>query len=309
MMLVIYGPTVTGKTDLALHLAQKFNGELISADSRQVYKGLDIGTGKVSFESKISKHDKYWLVDGIKIHGFDLANPGQNFTAADFIKFASTKIKQIVKRQKLPIVVGGTGFYIKALIDGIESLGIGRDQKLREKLQKLSVNKLFNQLTKLNKDRAKQMNESDRANPRRLIRAIEIALSKQKATNTYNLKSKTYNLICLSAPNDYLYRRANIWLEKRLKMGLIDEVKQLLDKRIDPIWLDDLGLEYRWISRLCLGKITKEETVSQLIGDIHKFIRRQKTWFKKFEDARIIDISKKSYQVKIDKIISDCTIR
>jgi len=129
MMLAIYGPTVTGKTNLAIKLAHKFNGELISADSRQVYKRLNIGTGKVSFESKIEKHDKYWVVDGVKINGFDSVKPGEQFTAADFVKFANNSIIKIIKLNKLPIIVGGTGFYIKALIEGIDTLGIPANKK------------------------------------------------------------------------------------------------------------------------------------------------------------------------------------
>src|SRR3990167_10582331 len=123
-VLIIYGPTQTGKTDLALQLAKKYNGELISADSRQVYKGLDIGSGKVGFSDVISKHHGYWTVNGVRINGFDLADPGQQFSAADFLKLANSSISRITKLKKLPIIVGGTGFYIKALLDGIGSIGI-----------------------------------------------------------------------------------------------------------------------------------------------------------------------------------------
>src|SRR3989344_4979412 len=125
--LIIYGPTATGKTDLALNLAKKFNGELISTDSRQVYKGLDIGTGKVSFGSKVEKHQGFWVVNGIKIHGFDLVNPDEQFTAADFLKSAVTSVIQITEEKKLPIMVGGSGFYIKTLINGLGSIGIPAD--------------------------------------------------------------------------------------------------------------------------------------------------------------------------------------
>src|SRR3990167_9401127 len=103
--LIIYGPTTTGKTALAIDLAKKYNGEIISADSRQVYKGLDIGTGKVSFDSKVEKHKGFWIVDGVKIHGFDLVNPGQRFSVADFLKFASDTMIQIIKSKKIPIIV------------------------------------------------------------------------------------------------------------------------------------------------------------------------------------------------------------
>src|SRR3990167_9320850 len=143
MTLVIYGPTVTGKTDLAISLAKKYNGELISADSRQVYKGLDIGTGKVSPYSKVKKCDSYWLVDSIKIHGFDLLKPGEQFTAHDFNHFATSTMYRINKSKKLPIIVGGTGFYIKSLLEGIGSAGIPANKQLRRKLEKMTVQGLF----------------------------------------------------------------------------------------------------------------------------------------------------------------------
>ncbi|OGD85700.1 tRNA (adenosine(37)-N6)-dimethylallyltransferase MiaA [Candidatus Curtissbacteria bacterium RBG_13_35_7] len=317
---IIYGPTVTGKTDLALHLAKKFNGELISADSRQVYKGLDIGSGKLSIEqlndSTIKRLSNIWIVDGIKIHGFDLVSPGIQFTVADFVKFANTAMIQIINRNKQPIIVGGTAFYIKSILDGIDTLGIPKDLKLRKKLEKLSVQDLYRKLLKVDINRAQKMNESDRANPRRLIRAIEITIynkkqeirNKKQAATIYNLKPKTYNLICLSAPNPYLYKRADYWLEERLKKGLIEEVKRLLDKKVDSIWLNNLGLEYRWITRFCLGNISQQQATDRLKGDIHNLIRKQKTWFTKFEKKRIFDISKKNWQEGIEKILQDCTI-
>src|SRR3989344_7351927 len=146
IMLVIYGPTASGKTDLAIKLARKFNGEIISADSRQVYKGLDIGTGKVSFDSKVEKHKGFWIVDDVKVYGFDLVKAGEQFTAADFLTFASTTMIRIILANKLPIVVGGTGFYIKALIDGIGSIGVPPNSKLRRQLDILPVDQLYQKL-------------------------------------------------------------------------------------------------------------------------------------------------------------------
>lgn len=142
-VLVLYGPTVTGKTNLAIDLAKKFDGEIISADSRQIYKGLDIGTGKVDFKSDAIKHKGFWVANGIKINGFDIVNPGQNFTAADFIRFARKKISAIKENQKIPIVVGGTGFYLKSLFEGLDTIGIIGDSELRHKLERLSVSALL----------------------------------------------------------------------------------------------------------------------------------------------------------------------
>ncbi len=312
MMLAIYGPTVTGKTDLAISLAQKLNGELISADSRQVYRGLDIGTGKVGFNRQAEKYKEYWLVDDIKIRGFDLVEPGANFSVADFIQFANSSIVQITKSKKLPIIVGGTGFYIKALIDGIDSLGIPRNAKLRGKLEKLSIQELFKKLKSLNSQKALLMNESDRKNPRRLIRAIETAFYKKykatsinfKVNTNYQLPATNYLVICLTAPNGYLYDRADKWLKLRLDHGLVKEVKNLLQQQVSSDWLKSLGLEYRWITSYVLGEIKLDVAKERLRGDIHNFIRRQKTWFKKFKDIKLFDISTYNWQKKLEKRVN-----
>ena len=305
MMLVIYGPTQTGKTNLALQLARKFQGELISADSRQVYKGLDIGSGKVGISDVVSKHHGYWMVNGVRINGFDLTDPGQQFSAADFLEFAHTTMTQIIRAKKTPIVVGGTGFYIKALIDGISTIGYPRNEDLRQKLDRLPVDRLYRKLKRLDSKRAESMNESDQANPRRLIRAIEIALSNQKAKTThYQLPTTNYLIIGLTVPNEYLYKKADKWLNDRIDHGLIKEIKTLLETGVDSQWLENLGLEYRWITKYLLGENSYEESLIRLKGDIHSFIRRQKTWFKKFKGIRLFDISGKNYQAPIEKTVS-----
>ena len=298
---------------MAIDLAKKYNGELISADSRQVYRGLDIGTGKVDFKSKVTKHKGFWIVDGVKIHGFDLVKPGDFFTVVDFLKFTNTTMIQIIGVNKLPIVVGGTGFYIKALIDGIGSVGIEPDPELRARLEKLPVSNLYQKLLEVNQTRARSMNQSDRANPRRLIRAIEITIHKTSTSEEskptsevtgYSLPITSYLIVGLTAPNDFLYKRADKWLDTRLEHGLIDEVRRLLDQKVKPQWLDDLGLEYRWVSRYLKNKIDYNQMVEMLKGDIHSFIRRQKTWFNKFKSIKLYDISEPNRQAQLEKIVS-----
>lgn len=304
MMLAVFGPTATGKTDLAIKFAKKFNGELISADSRQIYKGLDVGTGKVSFTSKVEKHHGYWIVDDVKIHGFDLIEPGQDFTVANFLKFAQTSVIQITKLGKLPITVGGTGFYIKALLDGINTIGIPADIKLRRKLNKLPATNLYQKLFSLDQNRATKMNESDRKNPRRLIRAIEIASHKSPIRQySHPTIQPSYLLMGLAAPNQFLYERADKWLEKRLRKGLVEEVKNLINQKVSPSWLKNLGLEYRWLTRFVLGEIDYNYAVSRLKGDIHSYIRRQKTYFNQFQKIQFFDISKSNRKNELEKSV------
>lgn len=299
-LLVIYGPTVTGKTDLAIEFAQKYNGELISADSRQVYKSLDIGTGKVSLSSNVEKHQNYWLVDGVKIHGFDLVSPGGNFSVADFINFASKITKIISSKKKLPIIVGGTGFYIKSYLQGINSFGIPKNKFLRKELNNFSISNLQERLSQLNTSRLIKMNESDRNNPRRLIRAIEIASSIRKPTKS-NVQP-TYLLVGVTAPNSYLYNRADKWLETRLAQGMVDEVKNLR-KIVPDNWLENLGLEYRWIIRLLKKEISQTKAKVRLKGDIHSLIRRQKTFFNQFPAIDKIDISGENWHKELEKTV------
>jgi tRNA dimethylallyltransferase len=304
-LLVLYGPTVIGKTRLAIKLAKKFNGEIISADSRQVYRGLNIGTGKVDFKSKVEKQSGYWIVDGIKIFGFDIVNPGGKFSVLDYIKYARRQIVSISKQGKLPIIVGGTGFYIKTLHLGLGSAGLKPNLKLRKKLDDLSPKELLQILSKINRKKALSMNKSDQLNPRRLIRAIEIEKAVQRHENT-NLSEPINGdtlLIGLTAPNGYIFKKADSWLEERLKRGLVAEVESL-KREINPEWLISLGLEYKWATLLLEGKLTKQEAINKLKGDIHNFIRRQKTWFSQLKDIKIYDITNKLEMESLEKTIS-----
>lgn len=302
--IIIYGPTVIGKTALAIKLAKKYNGEIISADSRQIYRGLDIGTGKVDFNSKVEKHNGFWIVDGIKIHGFDLISPDKQFTVADFIKFASDSIIRISEFKKRPILAGGTGFYIKSLLYGLGTAGIKKNEILREELNQLPTSDLYLKLKEVNLQKALSMNESDNKNPRRLIRAIEIAAVKhEQKTANYKPLSTNHLIIGLTAPNDYIFKKADNWLEERLERGLIAEVEGLIGK-VNQEWLISLGLEYKWVTLFLGDKISKQEMVSRLKGDVHSFIRRQKTWFSQLKDIKIYDITSKLEKDSLEKAIS-----
>lgn len=335
-LLIILGPTATGKTDLALQLAKKLNGELVSCDSRQVYKGLDIGTGKlpsidVSYQSSAIRPKRrkgFWEIDGIKIWMYDVVDFREQYNVADYVKDANKVINNISNRKKLPILVGGTGLYLKALLEGLPNLAIPPDKNLRKKLEKLSKKKLQEKLQKIAPDRWENLNESDRENPRRLIRAIEIVI-KIKTTKTKNKVDKNLTIvnflsnnilkIGLTAPRQILYRRIDERVVDRINQGMIEEVKKLHKSGLTFERMRQLGLEYRVLVGYLEGEIiSKEDLVKILQSKIHGFARRQMTWFKKDlpagplrreasrQDKNIywFDISKKYYYHNVEKAVA-----
>lgn len=252
-LLIICGPTATGKTDLAALLAKELRGEIISTDSRQVYKGMDVVTGK----------DK---PKGVKIWGYDIVRPNEEFSVAHFVKLARLQINKIANRRHLPIIVGGTGFWLDALVSPPATINVKPDWKLRKRLDKLSARELLVQLKKLDPVRAKNMNQSDRNNPRRLIRAIEVAKSGKKGG-----KAAGYEAIWvgLKAPLKVLDKRIEERVNKRLKDGAIEEWKRLrlrLNKSLPSM----SAIGYRELPDV--GKWVRAEK---------QYARRQLTWFRK----------------------------
>lgn len=210
-ILVITGPTATGKTALGLELADKYNGEIISADSRQIYKHMDIGTGKDT------QHFQW---------GIDLVEPGVPFSVSDWVNYAAKTLENIWSRGKLPIVVGGTGQYIKELLNPSQTLHIPPDEKLREQLAGYSVGELQTKLREIDPGKWERMNESDRNNPRRLVRAIEVAVNPGPQGDS---KKSDFDvlIIGLTAPMEFLEKRIDKRVGDRLKAGMEKERKEL----------------------------------------------------------------------------------
>lgn len=278
-LIVILGQTSTGKSDFAVEIAKLIGGEVISADSRQVYKGMDIGTGKITKKE----------MKGVPHHLLDVASPSRTFSVADFKKKAELAIKQIVKNGKVPIICGGTGFYIDALVSGQVLPQVTPDKDLRKKLEKKSKVELFKILKKLDAKRAKTI---DKNNPIRLIRAIEIATTLGKVPTLAGVGHlPKYNLIYigLNLPDEVLKERIESRLLARIAKGMVKEVQNLKKNGLSWKRLNDLGLEYRYVSEYLQNKVTEEEMISKLNTEIWHYAKRQKTWFKRNKEIIWID--------------------
>jgi len=298
-LLVIVGPNASGKSDLAVKLAKKFNGEVVSADSRQVYKGMDIGTGKVPRDKLKIKNEKLkiYLHQGIPHYLLDVASPKRRFTVAQYQKKAIEAIGKIQKKGKLPILCGGTGFYIQAVVDGIGIPEVKPDWKLREKLEKKTCDELYQQLKKLDPKRAKTI---DKKNKRRLIRAIEIVLKTKKPVPPLKQR-RMFDVLIIGVKRDKkeLKERIKKRLLRRFKLGMIKEVKKLHKSGVSWKRLEEFGLEYRFIAYYLQGKMKYEEMVKRLQKAIENYAKRQMTWFKR--DKRIHWIKNRKEAEKLVK--------
>lgn len=268
-IVVILGPTATGKSELAVELAQKFNGEVVSADSRQVYTGLDIGTGKITEKE----------MGGIPHHMLDATSPKKVFTVTEWKKMADLKIADILSRGKLPIVCGGTGFYIQSIVDNFVLPEVPPNPKLRKRLENKTVAELFKILKKLDAKRAQTI---DKNNPMRLIRAIEIATSLgqvpkiKKERNPYQILQ-----IGLTLPDSTLQKKIHDRVISRMKKGMIREAENLHANGLTFKRMHSLGLEYRLLADYLEWKLTRKEFIQKLETEIWQYAKRQMTWFKR----------------------------
>ncbi len=288
-IITVVGPTSSGKSDIAVLIAKKINGEIISADSRQVYKDMNIGTGKITKKE----------MSGVTHHLLDVANPKKVFTVSDFKKMAEKSIEKINKKGKTPIICGGTGLYIRSVIDDLAIPDVPPNKKLRKELQEKTVEELFRILKKLDERRA---SEIDKNNPVRLIRAIEIAKTIGKVPE-YKTNSDKYELleIGLLPKQETLKEKIRSRLLKRIKAGMINEVKKLNKNGVSFKRLNDFGLEYRYVSKFLKGEFTKDEMIEKLNSEIVGYAKRQMTWFKK--DKRIVWFDPLKDKNKIIKLV------
>lgn len=309
-LLVICGPTAVGKTGLALELANKFNGEVVSADSRQVYKKMNIGTGKGiprGFKYKnsairINNFSIGYYTDGeTRIWGYDLVNPEDEFSVARYVEIANSVINDIVKRKKLPILEGGTGLYIKGVVDGIETSGIPRNVKLRAILEEMATDELFEMLAQIDSIKAASMNESDRNNPRRLVRAIEVASSEVVVDKT----SESYDLlfIGLTADKKTLNDRIDTGIEKRIRQGYEDELRTLLASGVTWEMQSMSSLGYKQWKGVLAGEKNSSDATSEWKREEKRYAKRQMTWFKKDKRVKWFDISDDGWVSSVEKLV------
>jgi len=277
-IIVVCGPTATGKSDYAVVLSKKMakqgiGSEIISADSRQVYKGLDIGSGKITVEE----------MQGVPHHLLDVASPKRTFNVAQYKKLADKTIAQIIKRNNVPIIVGGTGFYIDAVVFDQQLPEVKPDRALRKELAKLSLDELRQKLQLIDTDRYESIDIHNRV---RMIRAIEIAatLGKVPSLGITMPRTSKYMVewIYLDLPDDALKERIHTRLFKRMKEGMIEEITQLHTEGLSWKRLEALGLEYRFVALYLQDKLSEADMLTQLEAAIWQYVKRQRTWFKKY---------------------------
>ncbi len=268
-IIAVVGPTATGKSDLAVYLAKHFNGEVISADSRQVYRGLNIGSGKITKTE----------MQGVRHHLLDVADPKRFFSVDRYKELGTKAVTDILSRGKVPIICGGTGFYIDSLINNTDFPKVPPNKKLRTALSKKSTASLFSMLKKLDTKRAATI---DAQNPVRLIRAIEIAkvLGHVPLQNT---QRASYNVlhIGLTLPTETLKEKITTRLLERFNKGMLREAKRLHTQGLSFRRMEALGLEYRYEARYLQGNISKERMIDELERAIYHYAKRQITWFKR----------------------------
>lgn len=284
-IIIVGGATSTGKTDLGKKLAKRYNGVVVSADSRQVYKGLDLGTGK----------DKTFYQEMI-----DIILPGEDYSVSNYSKQAVKIIDEIIKKKKLPVIVGGSGYYIDAIIYKYDFPNVS-DKKLTKELEKLSTAELEEKLAVIDRDSV----ERAQKNRRKLIRALEIVLTTNKPVPKIS-KEKRFNelLLVLDVEQDILNKRIEKRLDERLNCGLIKEVRAL-QKTVGTKWLENLGLEYYYTTQYINKKLSYTQMRRDLLSAIVKYSKRQKTWFKRYDDAHWVDNVKKAFELSKNFIINN----
>ena len=286
-VLVITGPTATGKSNLAIDVANKLNGEIVSADSMQIYKNLDIATAKVPLSKR----------KGIKHHLVDSFDFNSNYSVANYQKDARKTIEDILSRNKLPILTGGTGLYIKSVIDDVNfpdgELNNKTRKQLEETLKTKGIDPIYLELKKVDPDSAELI---DINNHRRIIRALEVYKNTGKPFSSFSAESKRFYetvIIGLNMPRDILYERINERIDNMISDGLIDETKTLIKSSFKDTRIAKQALGYKEITEYLENKVELEDAINNLKKRTRNYAKRQLTWFNK--DERIVWVDSTNY--------------
>jgi tRNA dimethylallyltransferase len=277
-LVVVLGTNSSGKSALGVELAHAFGGEVVSADSRQVYRRLDLGTGKLTVPE----------MEGVPHHLLDVVAVGETFSLADFQRLAYERIDAIRAAGREPFLVGGTGLYVRAVVEGYELVAAEPDPERRAELESWPEERLLRELERLDPTAVEQL---DLPNRRRLVRAVEIARAGYPRAQTRRRRARFDSLLLgVTWPRDVLDERIATRLRDRLDAGMIAEVQALLDEGADPAFLEGLGLEYRFVVRYLRGEYASEdELFDALRRAISRFARRQMTWFRRDRDVIWLD--------------------
>ena len=274
-LIVIAGTNASGKSGLGVQLASMYGGEVVSADSRQVFRGLDMGSGKITPQETL----------GVPHHLIDVCEPGDFFSMADFQRLAYAAIDDILARGKVPFLVGGTGLYVDAVADGYELSDRAPDLKLREHLETFDTPALYEMLNERLPD-----TQIDPKNRNRVMRAIERIEADDYHPGRRNPRYRTLKL-GVTWDRETLKARIDERLERRLQQGMVQEVQGLLDRGVSTEFLMKLGLEYRYLTRYLQGELTYDQMVEELGNAIKKFAKRQMTWFRREENLHWLDMA------------------
>lgn len=295
-VIVIVGPTASGKTDLAIELAKKINGEIISCDSMQIYKEMDIGTAKPTEEEQ--KEIKHYLIN--------VALPEERFSVSDYQKQAEQAIEEILSKNKVPIIVGGTGLYANSLIYGIKFLDVKFDENYRKELEgraeKEGLEKLYNEAKQIDEEAMKTISVNDK---KRILRVLEIYKQTGKTKTEQDLLSRKqevkydYKVFGINMDRQLLYNRINLRVDKMLENGLIQEVKDIYKKYNSfPTALQAIG--YKEVVEYLKKEITKEEMIEKIKMESRRYAKRQLTWFRKNKEIIWLDgLEEKQNNIKI----------
>ena len=287
-VIVICGPTASGKTALSIELAKKINGEIISADSMQIYKDMDIGTAKVEKEE----------MEGIKHYLLDFVSPDSRYSVAEFKLDATKAIEEILEKGKTPIIVGGTGLYVDTLIYGIEYNDIKIDEAYRQELEEIAeeqgLEKLYEMALKIDAEAMKKISPNDK---KRIMRVLEIFKATGKTKTEQELESRKkgvkydYEVFALNMDRELLYNRINLRVDLMIEKGLIEEVKNLKEKYNKfPTAMQGLG--YKEVVQYLEGETTKEEMIEKIKMETRRYAKRQLTWFRKNKETIWLDATK-----------------